>query len=71
MVNKNHPDFPKYKAECDAVHDEWVKKEDALEEKMRANNVNSGKDNPESTKIFREFSKKFKEIQKKYYYLFE
>ena len=71
MLNENHPDFPKYKAEFDAAWNEWSKKEDALLEKMRANNVKSGKDNPESTRFFRELSTKLKEIKKKYAYLFE
>ena len=69
MVNKNHPDFPKYKAECDILHGKYVEQTNAYLEKTK--DIRSGKDSPESLKIDKEFSRKLKDIQKKYSYLFE
>lgn len=69
MVNKNHPDFSKYKSECAALHEKYVEQTDAYFEKKK--DVRSGKDDPQKLKIDKEFSSKLKEIQKKYSYLFE
>ena len=69
MVNKNHPDFSKYKSECDALHDKYVEQTDAYFEKTK--DVHNGKDDPQKLKIDKEFSRNLKEIQKKYSYLFE
>lgn len=65
MIDKKHPDYPKYKQECDKLHKEYIDNHNAL---LERNNQFHGKDG-ELAMLGKKFALELKEIQKKYSYL--
>lgn len=70
MVNRNHPDFPKYQAEWDAMVEKYNKKFKALSKEM-ADSGCRGKDGSGASAIVKAQNAEINALQKKYSYLFE
>lgn len=70
MVDKKHPNYPKYKAEWDAMAEKYRKKFEALATEMTLKGYR-GKDSSESNAITKAQNAEIKALQKKYSYLFE
>ena len=68
MLNKEHPDYPKYKAEWDALVEKFDKEYDEVAEKVK--HISSGKDG-ECAKVIKKQNVALAALQKKYSYLYE
>lgn len=69
MLNKEHPDYPKFKAEWDAMSEKYAKAFKEASEEMSATGYR-GKDGL-SSKIVREQNTEIKKLKEKYSYLYE
>ena len=65
MINKEHPEYYKYKQECDELREDYVKKQNSI---LENSNQLHGKDG-ELDVLWKKFALDLKAIQKRYSHL--
>lgn len=66
MIDKNSPNYPAYKRECEALTEELDKRYYEIRERQKREHYSHGQDNEEISDLHREINRRLKEIKKKY-----